>query len=110
MQRYINRLDEEVKMSYVIKTIDDDIKMCEVRANYWMAMATTGAGRKRSLSHGTMGPELTDLEKDADCMDTALRHIRGMQELVDHKKEILYEQRKSHDRVDCSLNEGGFSS
>ena len=54
MQRYINRLDEEVKMSYVIKTIDDDIKMCEVRANYWMAMATTGAGRKRSLSHGTM--------------------------------------------------------
>ncbi len=86
-------------MSYVIKTIDDDIKMCEVRANYWMAMATTGAGRKRSLSHGTMGPEFTDEEKDADCMETAERHIHIMSEIVEHKETLLYEQRKSRDNA-----------
>jgi hypothetical protein len=82
-------------MSYILKTIDDEIKMCELRANYWMAMATTGVGRKRSLSHGTVGPEFADEEKDADCMSIAKNHIEIMSKIIEEKSTLMCEQRKS---------------
>lgn len=52
-------------------------------ADYWLALATTGAVTKRKISHGTTGPEFTDEEKIQDALDTALLHIKAMSELVD---------------------------
>lgn len=75
----------------ILKTIDDDIKLCEVYANYWMTMATTGVAKNRRLYHGTSGPEFTDDEKVAEAMQTASTHIDRMRELMDKKKSLLYE-------------------
>lgn len=83
-------------MNHYLKTVDDDIRMAELYAKYWIAMATTGVGRKRSISHGTVGPELTDEEKDADCMSTAYRHIRNTYELIERKKEMLCDELKDN--------------
>jgi hypothetical protein len=77
--------------SIILKTIDDDITLCEVYASYWMAMATTGIAKDRRLYHGTNGPEFTDEEKIADAMETASNHIHRMQELVDKKKNLIHE-------------------
>jgi hypothetical protein len=73
----------------ILKTIDNDIKLCEMWAHYWMTMADTGLAAKRKLYHGTEGPEFTDEEKIQEAMDTALRHLHSMRELVDLKKELL---------------------
>jgi hypothetical protein len=77
-------------MNMILETIDDDIKLCEVYANYWMAMAMSGVGRHRAIYHGTNGPEFTDKEKDSECMATANTHIENMRELMDKKKSMLY--------------------
>lgn len=79
-------------MNIILKTIDDDIKLCEVYANYWMAMAISGVGRQRTIYHGygTTGPEFTDNEKDSECMATANTHIENMRQLMDKKKGMLY--------------------
>ena len=76
----------------ILETIDDDIKLCEVYANYWMAMATTGVAKNRALYHGTSGPEFTDEEKVAEAMQTANSHISRMRELIDKKKSLMYER------------------
>jgi hypothetical protein len=73
----------------IIKTIDNDIKMCEMWAHYWMTLANTGLAKNRKLHHGTEGPELTDEEKMQDAMETAHRHLHTMRELVDLKKELI---------------------
>ena len=75
----------------ILQTIDDDIKLCEVYANYWMAMATTGMAKNRALFHGTSGPAFTDDEKVAEAMQTANTHINRMRELMDKKKSLIYE-------------------
>lgn len=67
-------------------TIDDDIKLHEIYAHYWMNMAVTGACEKLKISHGTQGDEFTFIEKVHHCMDTAERHITLMRECIDHKK------------------------
>ena len=82
---------------YILKTIDDDIKLCEVYANYWIALATTGVGKNRRLYHGTSGPEFTDDEKVEECMQTANTHITRMRELMDQKKELLYDMARADD-------------
>jgi hypothetical protein len=79
-------------MNIILKTIDDDIKLCEVYANYWMAMATTGVTKNRRISHGTKGPEFTDDEKVADAMLSANTHMTRMRELMDQKKSLIHEQ------------------
>ncbi len=73
----------------ILQTIDNDIKICEMYAQYWIAMATTGAATKRKLFHGTQGPEFTDEEKIEEAMNTALNHIQRMNELVDLKKSLI---------------------
>jgi len=82
---------------YILKTIDDDIKLCEVYANYWIALATTGAAKNRRLYHGTQGPEFTDDEKVEEAMKTAHTHISRMRELMDQKKSLLYDMAKARD-------------
>lgn len=74
-----------------IETINDDIKLHEMYAHYWMTMANTGVGKNRILSHGLEGPLFTDDEKIADCVSTANRHIELMSQLIDHKKTLLAE-------------------
>lgn len=76
----------------ILQTIDNDIKICEMYAQYWMAMATTGVATKRKIYHGTNGDELTDAEKIDDAMNTALSHIRRMAELVETKKSLINEE------------------
>lgn len=54
------------------------IQLSMLRAQWWMASATSGHYKQRNIAHGTAtsgGPELTDEEKLADAMDTAKRHI-----------------------------------
>ena len=83
---------------YILKTIDDDIKLCEVYASYWIALATTGVAKNRRLYHGTQGPEFTDDEKVEEAMQTAHTHITRMRELMDQKKELLYDMAKANDQ------------
>jgi len=73
----------------ILQTIDNDISMCSSWASYHIAMAVTGATKKRKICHGTQGPELTDDEKVEDSMETARQHLHNMGELIDKKKEIL---------------------
>ena len=75
---------------YILKTIDDDIRLCETYAKYWIALATTGVAQNRRLYHGTSGPEFTDDEKVEEAMRTANTHIERMRELMDRKKSLLY--------------------
>ncbi len=78
----------------ILKTIDDDIKLCEMYANYWIAMATTGVGTRRKLFHGTAGGELSDEEKIEDCLKTSMNHIHRMDELIDKKKSLIEKEEK----------------
>jgi len=76
----------------ILKTINDDIKQCEIYAHYWMAMAITGVAKNRRIYHGTKGPEFTDDEKIAEAMETAHSHIQRMTELIDKKKTLLWKE------------------
>jgi len=73
-------------MNDIIKA---QIKIHELYAQYWMAMATTGLGTKKDLSHGTFRNNipLTNEEKIEDCLATSLRHIRLIQEIIDYQEE-----------------------
>jgi hypothetical protein len=75
----------------ILKTIDDDIKQCEMWAHYWMTMASTGVGKKRDLYNGK-GRELTDEEKIADCMAIVSNHLHRMSELIDKKKHLIHQE------------------
>ena len=76
----------------ILKTIDNDIKQCEMYAHYWIAMAVTGVAKNRRLFHGTKGPEFTDDEKIEESMQTALTHLYRMTELIDKKKTLICEE------------------
>jgi hypothetical protein len=52
-------------------------------AQYWIAMATTGIAKKRKMFHGIAGKELTDGEKTEDALETAMRHIHIVGEIID---------------------------
>ena len=61
------------------------------RAQWWMLSATTGHYKQRKIYRGTLshnGPELSDDEKLADAMATALLHI----EIATEFSEILAEE------------------
>jgi hypothetical protein len=54
------------------------IQLAMLRAQWWLASASTGHYKQRKISHGTItrgGPEFTDDEKLAAAMATAQRHI-----------------------------------
>jgi len=59
------------------------LKLCELRAHWWMTSAVTGHCKQRMLSHGD-GTSFTDEEKTADALETAQQHIRLYQEHVDN--------------------------
>ena len=56
-------------------------------ANYWQAMATTGAATLRDISRA--GVQLTDEEKTKEALATMLRHIHFMDECNDTINELL---------------------
>jgi hypothetical protein len=54
------------------------IQLSMLRAEWWLASATSGHYKQRKIAHGTVtngGPEFTDDEKLAAAMATAQRHI-----------------------------------
>lgn len=54
------------------------VQLSMLRAQWWIASVNTGHYKQRKIYRGTLshnGPELTDDEKLADAMATALRHI-----------------------------------
>lgn len=75
-------------------TIDKEIDLCAIRAQYWIAMATTKACLNMNLFHGTDGPPFTDEEKVQHCMEISNRHIQLMANLVEAKKDILYKSKE----------------
>lgn len=67
-------------------TIEAGIIQHKLYAEYWIAMATTGAAKERQMykSVGTMGyTELTDEEKVNEALNTALGHIRIIGEMAE---------------------------
>lgn len=63
------------------KHCERQIQLLMVRAQWWLASATSGHYRQRMVSRG--GVELTDDEKLDDTMATADRHVRMAQEFMD---------------------------
>ncbi len=76
-----------------IELLKNQIKERELLANWWIASASTGHAKSRSVFHGTGGVELTDQEKVDDAMETALKHIHIHREL----SEALLEARKKEE-------------
>jgi hypothetical protein len=68
------------------KHCERQIQLMMLRAQWWLASATSGHYKQRNIKHGTItngGPDFTDEEKLADTMATADRHIRNAQEFID---------------------------
>jgi hypothetical protein len=76
------------------------IDLSMLRAQWWIASATSGYYKQRNISHGSIthgGSKFTEEEKLADAMKTALRHI----ELATEFSEALAEE----DLENMSVNE-----
>lgn len=69
----------------------DEIELSKLYAQYWIAMATTGACQNRDLSHGTSGLAFTPEEKVLEAMEIAHHHIERMRQLIDKKSDLLLE-------------------
>lgn len=69
--------DREYRMVYCNAQLQQKI----LYAQYWMAMATTGAATQRNMTQGWEARKMTDMEKTQDALDTALRHIRQVEHL-----------------------------
>jgi hypothetical protein len=66
------------------------IQLSMLRAQWWIASATSGHYKRRKIFHGpasSEGPEFTDEEKLADCLETASRHIENAAEFSEHLTE-----------------------
>lgn len=61
------------------------LKLCELRAHWWMTSAVTGHCKQRMLSHGD-GTLFTDEEKTADALETA----QEVSELYGLSKSVIY--------------------
>ena len=64
--------------------ISDAKKMHELYAQYWMAMATTGACKNRNVEDGN-GRKLTDQELVNDALGCALAHIHNFIEAAENE-------------------------
>lgn len=64
-----------------------NMKMSELYASYWIAMATTGATTKRVVSRGNR--RLTPMELTQDALDTALSHIHSISKTADNIALLL---------------------
>jgi hypothetical protein len=66
------------------------IQLSMLRAEWWLASATSGHYKQRKIAHGTVtsdGPEFTDEEKLAAAMATAQRHIELASEFSENLAE-----------------------
>ena len=73
-----------------LKSIDSDIAQAHMWASYWMMLATNPAIDDRDLS------SMNDHEKAIDAMKTSANHIQRAQELIDLKKNLIWEQEKAN--------------
>ena len=65
------------------------IELSMLRAQWWIASATSGHYRQRKLHHASLeGPEFTDEEKLHDALATADRHIELAANLSDKLAEF----------------------
>ena len=70
------------------------IQLSMLRAQWWIASATSGHYKQRKIHHGTItsgGPEFTDDEKLVDAMATAQRHIELAAEFSETLAEVEQE-------------------
>ena len=72
------------------------IQLSMLRAQWWLASATTGHYKQRKIFHGpasTGGEAFTDEEKLAACLATANRHIENAAEfsedLASEEQDLL---------------------
>jgi len=79
-------------MTHFLETIDDDVKLCEMHIQYWLAMANTSGHKTLKISKGFSGPESTNDEKEFHCIEIAKRHITRMADLIEKKRNILYKE------------------
>ena len=95
--------DDDGKMNK--KHCERQIQLMMLRAQWWIASATSGHYKQRKVFHGFItdtGPEFTDEEKLADTMATADRHIRNAQDFM----EALAEREDAEMSSDLDLEAG----
>jgi len=69
--------------------LDHEIQLASLRAQWWIASATTGHCLSRKIYRGLgcdPSTEITDSEKINEAMNTANGHIRRATELIDQIK------------------------
>lgn len=79
----------------VLRNIDDQMAIAGAWAQYWTAMALTGATISRNITH-LGGKPFTKEEKTRDALMIAKNHIQRMQELSDKRMSTM-----------AALEEGG---
>ena len=70
-----------------IAVLDAQTLQAELYAKYWIAMATTGIACDRIICDRN-GP-LTPKAKTKEALDTALRHIHTIEEIMYEKTKVL---------------------
>jgi hypothetical protein len=72
------------------------IQLSLLRAQWWIASATSGHYKQQQIAHGATAPtEFTDEEKLADAMETAQRHINVAAEFSESLAEAEEEAAQS---------------
>jgi hypothetical protein len=67
----------------MIESLQQQIEGSKLWAQYWLAMATTGATTRRRVFQGLSERELTEEELIDDAMNTAKSHLHRVQQLSD---------------------------
>lgn len=73
-----------------IAYMDAQIKMSELYAHYWIAMATTGTATRRKITDGS-GRQFTNREKIAEALNTARQHIDNLRETTEARAGLFLE-------------------
>ena len=77
--------EQEIRLRH----LSDHMEICKLYANYWVAMATTGATTRRIVSRGNK--RLTPEELTESALDTAKTHINNFRETSDEILKLLRE-------------------
>jgi len=67
--------------------IDATIEVKKLYVNYWINMVKTGAYKGRKVFTGDK--QFSDQELIEDCMNTALNHIQGINELIEERLGLM---------------------
>lgn len=77
------------KPESIIAIIDSQILMRQTYADYWARYAISKANHLRVVHCGRDGPPMNEAQLEQDAFDTALNHIRLMNEAIDEKRRQL---------------------